>query len=185
MASTKGNLIFTEWGLNGPAVMDLSHYVDPDKAGGLVLSLNLLATFQEEFDQLLAQERASAMPVRVFLGAFFSPKVASIFLKNANLAKDVQLSQVEDSALEHLIDQLKDTRLPVKGLRGFEYCQVSAGGVPVNEVDPQTLESRRMKGLYLTGETLDVVGPCGGYNLHFAFASGALAGKEVQYEDQK
>ena len=55
--------------------------------------------------------------------------------------------------MERLIDRLKDTRLPVKGVRGFEYCQVSAGGVPVSEVDPLTLESRKVKGLYLTGET--------------------------------
>jgi predicted flavoprotein YhiN len=61
-------------------------------------------------------------------------------------------------------------------VRDFEYCQVSAGGVPVSEVDPLTLESYRVKGLYLTGETVDVVGPCGGYNLQYAFSSGAVAG---------
>lgn len=182
MASTKGNLIFTEWGLNGPAVMDLSHQVSPDTGGGLEISLNLLAFFQEEFDQLLAQKRTSAMPAQIFLNAFFPPKVALALLKNAGLAKGIPLNQVEDSALKGLIDRLMDTRLPVTGVRGFEYCQVSAGGVPVSEVDPQTMESRRVKGLYLTGETLDVVGPCGGYNLHFAFASGALAGKATAGE---
>jgi predicted Rossmann fold flavoprotein len=177
IGASKGNLIFTEWGLNGPAVMDLSHHVDAETGGSLELSLNLLAFFQEEFDQFLAQKRTSPMPARVFLAAFFPPRVAETLLKNADLAVDIPLKQVEDSVLEHLIDRLKDTRLPVKGVRGFEYCQVSAGGVPVSEVDPTTLESRRVKGLYLTGETLDVVGPCGGYNLHYAFASGALAGK--------
>jgi predicted Rossmann fold flavoprotein len=185
LSSSIGNLIFTEWGLNGPAVMDLSHHVNTGTGGGLELSLNLLAFFQKQFDQLLAQKRTSAMPARVFLEAFFPPKVASILLKNANLAKDTPLSQVEDIALEHLIDRLKDTRLPVKGVRGFEYCQVSAGGVQVGEVDPQTLESRRVKGLYLTGETLDVVGPCGGYNLHYAFASGALAGRAAFLESTR
>ena len=117
------------------------------------------------------------MPVRVFLDAFFPPKVALAYLKNARLAEDIPLRQVDDGALAQLVDQLKDTRLPVKGVRGFEYCQVSAGGVPVSEVDPYTLESRRVKGLFLTGETLDVVGPCGGYNLQYAFSSGALAGR--------
>jgi len=72
---------------------------------------------------------------------------------------------------------LKDTRLPVKGVRDFEYCQVSAGGVPVGEIDPLTMESHLVKRLYLTGETLDVVGPCGGFNLQYAFSSGAVAGK--------
>jgi predicted Rossmann fold flavoprotein len=177
LAATEGNLILTEWGLNGPAVMDLSHHVSNFSDFGLELSLNLLAFFQDEFDSLLAQKRASAMPARVFLDAFFPPKVGLIYLKNARLAEDTPLGQVDDTALGRLIDLLRNTRLAVKGLRGFEYCQISAGGVPVSEIDPHTLESRRVKGLYLTGETLDVVGPCGGYNLHYAFSSGALAGR--------
>jgi predicted flavoprotein YhiN len=143
----------------------------------LELSLNLLAYFEDEFDDLLAQKRKSQMPLRVFLGAFFPPKVSMTCIKNARLPEDILLHQMTDNALERLIEMLRDSRLPVKGVRGFEYCQVSAGGVPVGEVDPFTLESCRVKGLYLTGETLDVVGPCGGYNLQYAFSSGAVAGK--------
>ena len=176
LASSAGNLIFTEWGLNGPAVMDISHHVSADSRAALSLSLNLLAFIQDDFDQLLAQTRASSMPLRVFLGAFFPPKVVLVYLKNARLPEEAPMCQVDDGELEGLVEKLKNTRLPVKGVRGFEYCQISAGGVPVGEVDPQTLESRRVKGLFLTGETLDVVGPCGGYNLQFAFSSGALAG---------
>ena len=172
LASSKGNLIFTEWGLNGPAVMDISHQVSANPQKSMALSLNLLAFFEEEFNHLLAPKQKSAMPLRVFLGAFFPPKVAATCIKNARLPEEILLHQVSDSALERLIEMLRDARLPVKGVRGFEYCQVSAGGVPVGEVDPLTLESRRVKGLYLTGETLDVVGPCGGYNLQYAFSSG-------------
>jgi len=177
LAATAGNLIFTQWGLNGPAVMDISHHVSANPQSGLELSLNLLSFFQQEFGVLLAQKRNSSMPLRVFLGAFFLPKVVMTFIKNIGLSEEILLSQVSDSALERLIEKLKDSRFAVKGVRGFEHCQISAGGVPVSEVDPHTLESRRAKGLFLTGETLDVVGPCGGYNLHFAFSSGALAGK--------
>ena len=182
LAATTGNLIFTEWGLNGPAVMDISHVVSAHPGATLELSLNLLAFFQDEFDHLLAQKRTSPMPLRVFLGAFFPPKVAMIYLKNARLSEEASLCQVDDSAIERLIEKLKNTRFPVKGVRGFEYCQISAGGVPVSEVDPQTLESRRVKRLFLTGETLDVVGPCGGYNLQYAFSSGALAGRAAAGE---
>ncbi len=176
LATSAGNLIFTEWGLNGPAVMDVSHHVSARPGDRLELSLDLLAFFQDEFDALLAKKRASPMPLRVFLSAFFPPKVVTIFLKNVRLAGDAPLRAVSDGDLDRLIDKLHDTRLPLKGVRDFEYCQISAGGVPVNEVHPHTLESRRLKGLYLTGETLDVVGPCGGYNLQYAFSSGALAG---------
>lgn len=177
VAGTRGNLIFTEWGLNGPAVMDISHQVTLFPAGTLDLSLDFLTFFQEEFNQLLSLNRHGDLPARVFLDAFFPPKASSVFLKIAGIPETMPISQITQSALDSLLKTLNHTRLKVKGVRGFEYCQVSAGGVPVTEVDPVTLESYRVKGLYLTGETLDVVGPCGGYNLHFAFSSGALAGK--------
>jgi hypothetical protein len=177
LAATTGNMIFTQWGLNGPAVMDLSHHISANPTAKLALSLNLLATIQDAFDQLLAQKRSNAMPLRVFLGAFFPPKVVELYLQNARLSQELLLREVDDSTLKQLIENLQNTRLSVKGVRDFEYCQVSAGGVPVIEVNPRTLESLRIQGLYLTGETLDVVGPCGGYNLQFAFSSGALAGK--------
>jgi predicted Rossmann fold flavoprotein len=179
IAYAQGNVIFTKWGLNGPAVMDISHQISARPHAKLTLSLNLLAFYQSEFDGLLGQKRASRLPLGVFLGAFFPPKVSRLYLKNAHLSQEIPLCEVNDNTLHQLIERLKDTRFTVNGVRGFEYCQVSAGGVPVTEVDPQTMESRRVSGLFLTGETLDVVGPCGGYNLHFAFASGALAWRGV------
>lgn len=177
LACSKGNLIFTAWGLNGPAVMDVSHFVSAHPGEDLQLSLDLLAFFREQFDQLLRQERSGRMPAGVFLNAFFSPKICLTLLKIAGLAAKTPMQQVSDGALDRLTRQLQDTRLPVRGVRGFEYCQASAGGVPVNEVDPQTMQSRIVEGLFLTGETLDVVGPCGGYNLQYAFSSGAVAGR--------
>lgn len=177
LGSTAGNLIFTEWGVNGPAVMDLSHLVTTRPAAGLTLSLNLLAFFPQEFEQLLSGQRAGSMPLRVFLDAFFPPKVSALFLKNAGLAEEAPLGQVEERALQRLLGMLGDLRFPVRGVRDFDYCQVSAGGVPVTEVEPESLASRHVPGLFLCGETLDVVGPCGGFNLQFAFSSGALAGR--------
>ena len=171
-----GNFIFTQFGLNGPAVMDISHAISARPGAKLTLSLNLLEFCQAEFDDLLARKRSTHTPIKVFLGAFFPPKVALLYLRLAHLPEDALLDQVEDADLARMIEKLKDTRLPVKGVRDFEFCQVSAGGVPVEEVDPLTLESIRVRELYLTGETLDVVGPCGGYNLQYAFSSGAVAG---------
>jgi predicted Rossmann fold flavoprotein len=176
LSSAAGNLIFTEWGLNGPAVMDLSHHISARPERRLTLSLNLLHFFESEFRNLLDQKRGVQLPIRIFLEAFFPPKVASLFPSLKDIDGNTPLNTLDENSLQGLIAVLKDSRLPVKGVRGFEYCQLSAGGVPVTETDPQTLESRKVKGLYLTGETLDVVGPCGGYNLQFAFASGALAG---------
>jgi predicted Rossmann fold flavoprotein len=176
LACAAGNMIFTQWGLNGPAVMDVSHHISARPAQKLVLSINLLKFFAAEFDDLLTRKRQTRLPVKVFLGAFLPPKVSALYLQIAKIPGDTPMNQMDDDNLNLLIGKLKDTRLTVKGVRDFAYCQLSAGGVPVVEVDPRTLESRRLKGLFLTGETLDVVGPCGGYNLQFAFGSGALAG---------
>lgn len=177
LAASRGNVIFTEWGLNGPAVMNISHAISarPDRA--LELSLDFLAFFREEFDSLLVRKRNTGQLLGVFLEAFLPPKAAAGFIRNAGLSTGIPLEQVDDAGLNRLSATLRDTRLKVTGVRGFEYCQVSAGGVPVTEVVPITMESSKIPGLYLTGETLDAVGPCGGYNLQFAFSSGALAGK--------
>jgi predicted Rossmann fold flavoprotein len=177
LAASRGNVIFTEWGLNGPAVMNISHEISARPGRALELSLDFLAFFREEFDSLLAQKRDTGQLLGVFLEAFFPPKAAAGFIRNIGLSTGTRLNQVDDTALNRLTSHLRDTRLKVTGVRGFDYCQVSAGGVPVTEVDPLTLQSKKVKGLYLTGETLDVVGPCGGFNLQFAFSSGALAGK--------
>jgi predicted Rossmann fold flavoprotein len=176
LASAAGNLIFTEWGLNGPAVMDLSHHISARPNRPLVLSLDLLHFHEAAFKKIRTQKRESPLPIKILLGAFFPPKISSFYPSINGIPADTPLNCLDDSMMQKLERSLRDTRLAVNGVRGFTYCQLSAGGVPVTEVDPRTLESRTVPGLHLTGETLDVVGPCGGYNLHFAFASGALAG---------
>jgi predicted Rossmann fold flavoprotein len=176
LASAAGNLIFADWGLNGPAVMDISHHISEHPIKNQTLALNLLHFHQKAFNELLQQKRHAALPIQVFLGAFFPPKVASFYPAQQRIPGDTPLNQIEDGALQRLERGLQDSRFQVKGVREYEYCQLTAGGVPATEVDPRTMESRIRAGLYLTGETLDVVGPCGGYNLQFAFSSGALAG---------
>ena len=183
LASASGNMIFTEWGLNGPAVMDLSHHVPDPPGDSLTISLNLLHFIENEFYVLLSEKRKTQFPVSLLLSAFFPPKVVHTYTNLAGIKENQPLNKLDDRAIEHLIHYLKDTRLIVSGVRGFMYCQASTGGVPVNEVNPTNLESLIHKGLHLTGETLDVVGPCGGFNLHFAFASGSLAGQAASNSD--
>ncbi len=178
LAETTGNLIFTQWGFNGPAVMDLSHHISARPGADLTLELDLLpGDVHVSLLSLIQQKRGQAVPLRVMLGAVLPPKVALFILAQAGLLIEVQLAQLSDSSLADVLRRLQSLRVKVTGVRGFEYCQVSAGGVPLDEVDPQTMQSRRVPGLYLAGEILDVTGPCGGYNLQFAFSSGAAAGR--------
>jgi len=176
LAETTGNLIFTAWGLNGPAVMDLSHHISARPGADLRLELNPLFASEAALRALLREKRTSALALRMLLGSVLPPKLPPLVLKMAGFAPDTLCNQLSDKALPYLFALLTALPLTVTGTRGFEFCQVSAGGVPLSEVNALNMRSRVVPNLQLAGETLDVVGPCGGYNLHFAFATGALAG---------
>ncbi len=176
LAETTGNLIFTEWGLNGPAVMDLSHHVSTRPGASLELRLNPLFDRETALRDLIALQRHTPTPLRVILGAVLPPKMPPLILDRAGFDPDVTLDQLNDDQVEKGLRLASHLIFKVTGVRGFEFCQVSAGGVPVSEVDPMNMRSTKVANLALAGETLDVVGPCGGYNLQFAFSSGALAG---------
>ncbi len=182
LGETAGNLMFTQFGFSGPAAMDLSHLVLPARKDDPAtqaqrLQINLLPYHQDDLQELIARKRSEPIPVRVVLGAVLPVKIPPVMMNLANLPADLLLSQISDRDLAALLDLLTDLSVPVTGTRGFQFSQLSTGGVPVTEVDPDTMASRHMKNLYLAGEVLDVVGPCGGYNLQFAFSSGALAGR--------
>lgn len=176
LAETTGNLIFTAWGLNGPAVMDLSHHVSTRPGKTLRLVLNPLFSCEPELRALLHEKRGSSLPLAVLLGSVLPPKLPPVLLPMAGIAPNIKMNTLSEKALADLFALLTALPFKVTGVRGFEFCQVSAGGVPVSEVDPLTMRSLIVPHLLLAGETLDVVGPCGGYNLHFAFSTGALAG---------
>ncbi|HQF62401.1 MAG TPA: aminoacetone oxidase family FAD-binding enzyme [Anaerolineaceae bacterium] len=177
LGTTTGNLIFTQWGFNGPAVMDLSHLISTRPGTPLQLTLNLLpGEIEPRLRTLLKRKQQDAVPIRVLLGAVLPPKVPPVILGLAGVNAEVLINQLNEAALENILKQLTCISVEIQGVRGFDYAQVSTGGVPVDEVHPTSLESKQIPGLYLAGETLDVIGPCGGFNLQFAFSSGAAAG---------
>lgn len=177
LARTKGNLIFTSWGLNGPAVMDLSHHISQLASPGLRLELNLLMEHEERVRSLLNHKEHAR--ISALLGSILPLKVAQFIIASCSFQPEVTYHDLKALERDQLFRQLIRLPFTVKGVRGFEYCQLKAGGIPVTEVDAASLQSRRVPRLFLAGETLDVVGPCGGYNLHFAFASGWLAGQSA------
>jgi hypothetical protein len=172
-----GNVIFTVWGMNGPGVMNLSHLAARRQGKKLNLSLDFGAAFGDEWERRLAKDKPA--PLKALLEAFFPPKAADFFLAQAHIPPEARLRELSRAQAQQLSSTLRVTRLPITGTKGFDQSQVSAGGVPVGEVDARTCQSRFIPGLYLVGEMLDVVGPCGGFNLHFAFGSGCLAGRHL------
>jgi predicted Rossmann fold flavoprotein len=182
LAETTGNLILTEWGLNGPAVMDLSHHISTRPGAKLELRLNPLFSSEADLRALIKRKRSTDTPLRVLLGSVMPPKLPPVLLSRAGYPVDVPINQLNDEQIEKTLNHSTAMPFKVTGVRGFEYCQVSAGGVPISEVDPVNMRSRVVQGLALVGETLDVVGPCGGYNLQFAFSSGAVAGMDANQQ---
>jgi predicted flavoprotein YhiN len=157
----RGSMLFTHFGLSGPVVLDVSrHWIASQPA---TLTANLLpgATF-ESVDALLIDSARSVrnrLPARLW----------------DLLAADVPVRPSREQR-RALARSLVELELPVTGDRGFQYAEVTAGGVPLSEVDVSTMESRVCPGLYLCGEILDVDGKIGGYNFQWAWATGRLAG---------
>ena len=177
LAETTGNLIFTDWGMNGPAVMDLSHLVSARQGAKMELHLNPLFDREERLRDLMREFRRTPTPLTTLLSSAVPPKLAAVILPMSKIPPEATLDRLNDEQVEKVLRLLKAMPFAITGVRGFDYCQVTSGGVPTSEVDPQTMRSLKVPGLSLAGETIDVIGPCGGYNLQFAFSSGAIAGK--------
>ncbi|MGB4595834.1 MAG: aminoacetone oxidase family FAD-binding enzyme [Anaerolineaceae bacterium] len=172
LGRTRGNVIVTEKGFNGPGVMDLSHLV------GLYANHDLNLHVRFDFIDTPAFRSLAEQPgqtVLSLLEAYLPPKAAEWLIEHAWL-KPEDLSSPDN--LERLTHSAELT-FPITGVGDFTRSQVTVGGVNVSEVSPHTCESRVVPGLFLVGETLDVAGPCGGFNLHFAFGSGYLAGAHL------
>ena len=176
IGKTFGNIIFTDWGLNGPGVMDLSYLISGSPGKDLVLELNLLHQYEAKMQALFKDHKRSDIPVLVAIQSVLPPKMASYILGTLGIQQETLLSKLKPAQSIAVMKLMTQFRLMVTGTRGFEHCQVSTGGVPLGEVNPQTMGSLIVPGLFFAGEVLDVTGPCGGYNLQFAFSTGAIAG---------
>ena len=178
LAESHGEVQFTETGISGPAGFDLSRAA---ACGGDRLTLHLrLLPFDEETLLGLLRARCGQFPnleaAELFTGMLHN-RLGRVAVKAAGLPMQGALSSLTDAQLRAAARKCLDFCLPVLGVDGFEAAQVTAGGLRTDEFDPRTLESRLVPGLFACGEVLDIDGPCGGYNLQWAWASGALAGR--------
>jgi predicted Rossmann fold flavoprotein len=176
LGDTVGNLMFTEFGFSGPAPMNLSYLVSTQPDASLSLSIDLAPYYREELLGLIRRKRSERIPLQVVLSAVMPAKIPPVLIQMAGLLPQVRLSDLSEGDLERVLALVTDLTVQVRGTRSFQYAQVSTGGIPVSEVDPRTMASRIVPGLHLAGEVMDVIGPCGGFNLQWAFTSGALAG---------
>lgn len=179
LGTDQGEIQFTDYGLSGIPVFQLSCLPGRDFAG-VELSVDLLPkwTRQELVHYLSTQaSRYPQEPLEWFLPGLIHPKLLWAVMKEAGLSPlSRPASSLSTGQKIKLADTLKDWRFHVTGPLSWDHAQVTGGGVLLEEIDPE-FASRRCPGLFLCGEVLDVVGDCGGYNLHWAWCSGLSAGK--------
>ncbi len=179
----QGDVLFTSYGISGLAILDISRFVLMEllTKKTVLLTLDLIPKMSQE--QLMALMRKSLVkksskPLTIWLQGFINKKLILPILEPLNLQHE-QVSSIflNKNALESIVFQIKNFKIEINGSRGYKGAEVATGGVDTKEINPKTMESKRHKGLYFTGEVLDVDGDRGGFNLHFAWVCGLRAGK--------
>jgi len=176
-----GPVLLTHFGLSGPCVLDVSrYYLDAreDDPGTRLVADWLPDVSRAELDRVLLGLRGENP--RVWLSTHFPKRMAETFCTLAGVDPSARRVDLTKQARRALHTALKQLVLPIEGQRGWNVAEVTAGGVPLNEIRLETMESRCCPGLYFCGELLDVDGRIGGFNFQWAWSSGHIAGTSVQ-----
>jgi predicted Rossmann fold flavoprotein len=180
LAARRGSLLFTHFGLSGPVILDVSRVVSGHpEPSHLILELDLLPGMAEPAvdEQLRALAQAEGKKqLAAVLAGWLPRRLCDEVLVWAGLPADRRAAALSRAERGGLVAALKRLRLGVTGTLGFGKAEVTAGGVALDEVDSRTLQSKRVPGLYIAGELLDLDGPIGGYNFQAAWSTGWLAG---------
>ena len=177
----KGDLIFTKTGIRGPVVLDFSREITPllSKFDEVPLLMNLTKGMNEEQirthikDEIYKnQDHTTLTLLQTLLPEALSLELCKLADADPALGFNKQSGQSRDK----LVKLLAWTPLTINGHEGFKMAMITRGGVTLKEIVPETMESKKLKGLFFCGEVMNLDGPCGGYNLQWSFASGFVAG---------
>ncbi len=175
-----GEMLFTHFGVSGPLILSASSYIKPDMyKKGLSLHIDLKPALDDKQrdERILrdfadGQNRQFANALDKLLPSGLRPVIVSL----SGIDPHKRINEVTRAERERLLRLLKDLTLTVTGNRGFDEAIVSRGGISVKEINPSTMESKKIKGLYFAGEMIDVDALTGGFNLQIAWSTGHLAG---------
>ncbi len=178
----KGDLIFTKNGIRGPVVLDFAREITPllEKYGELPILLNLTKGLNEEQISQHIKKEVSKNPENSIVNIVST--LLPLALSNelcllADINPNDKHNKIDGASRAKLIQLLAWTPLTINGHDGFKMAMITRGGINLKEIDPKTMQSKLVKGLYFCGEVMNLDGPCGGYNLQWSFASGVLAGR--------
>ena len=183
--SEQGEMLFTHFGFSGPLILEASCHLPAD-IRDCMLELDLKPGLtREQLDARLQRdlEAGSRKQIRNILPGLMPGSLAEIFPSICGLPAELPCNQVTASQREVLVNRMKTLPLDISGRRPIAEAVITRGGVSVKEVNPGTMESKLIPGLYFAGEILDVDAHTGGYNLQIAFSTGALAGHSAATAD--
>ncbi|UMZ72502.1 NAD(P)/FAD-dependent oxidoreductase [Natranaerofaba carboxydovora] len=187
LKTIQGDLLITHFGISGPAVLKLSSYLnklDPSstksrkqKLIGHSISIDFVPNIpHEELKEIFTSSKYSNKQVSTLLTDYLPKNFVKELLENLEVDNNTSLNQLTKKERGKIINSLKDFNITVKSLRDIKEATVTSGGINTKEVNPKTMESKLIKGLYFAGEILDVDALTGGYNLQIAFSTGYVAG---------
>jgi len=185
IAKDRGDILFTNYGVSGPPILQISR-----KAGELLNQGKEAYVKLDIMDNLTLEEVIAIInkrfvynpdkPVEFSFVGLINKRLIPVILAEAGIDDNKRpVSTVSAKESENIARILKDWRFKIRGTKSWPSAQVTAGGVVTDEIDPKTMESRLVKGLYFAGEILDIDGLCGGFNLQWAWSSGFIAGKSA------
>lgn len=181
VASDRGELQMTEYGVSGIPVFQISRYASYGLADGC--KVHAIIDFMPEYTKenilkIILQNINLRIDADIYtvLCGMINNRIANTLLKYCRIDETALCTEVTNEQIECIVDAIKSYYTVIVDTNDFSQSQICAGGVKLSEVD-DTFESNKLKGLYIVGELLDVDGICGGYNLHWAFISGITAGK--------
>jgi len=171
--SFEENILFTHWGLSGPAILQISSYWRP----GLEITIDLLPNFN--LDNLIKQERqyGGKRLVSQLLNDYFSRKLVDALGKF--LVLDTKIASLSKADAKLIVDTIHRFKVKPAGDKGYDKAEVMRGGVSTRELHPKTLMSKKVEGLYFGGEAVDITGWLGGYNFQWAWASGYAIAQDI------
>jgi predicted Rossmann fold flavoprotein len=175
-AQSTGELQFTEYGLSGPVIFEISRDAC-QKKGNWVCRLDFLPEItKEDIMTELLRRQQTELPVEELLTGILHNRLGRVLAKAAGISGNRKIADLHKEELEAVCNAVKGFDIPLTEPMGMDSAQVTAGGILTGEFDPMTMESKLVPGLYACGEVLDIDGDCGGYNLQWAWSSGRLAG---------
>ena len=179
-----GEMLFTHFGVSGPAILSGSSVCAKHlKKNKLILHIDLKpALDKEQLDARLLREFKEARNKQIsnVLGALYPSSLVPVMLKISEIPADKIIHDVTREDRNRLIQNTKDLRITLNGLRGYNEAIVTQGGIKVKEINPTTMESKLVKGLRFAGEVLDLDAFTGGYNLQIAWSTGWAAGSTIE-----